>query len=46
MSAISTKDQAKLVDYVNEDDQPISLPEKPSFRKFMSQLEEKHAGAK
>ena len=42
MSAISSEDQAKItdavVDYVIEDDQPISLPEKPSFRKFMGHV--------
>ena len=39
MRAISAEDQAKIADavvpYVTEDGQPISHPEKPSFRKFM-----------
>ena len=42
MSAISSDEQAKItdavVDYVIEDDQPITLPEKPSFRKLMCRV--------
>ena len=38
-SVIDGEDQAKImdavIDYVSNDDQPVSLVEKPSFRKFM-----------
>ena len=42
LSAISNEEQAKITDavveYVIEDDQPISLPEKASFRKLMGRV--------